>query len=79
MSAPGQQTQAFHAPRSWQMNTIFYLLPDNCTNKVQPADTGFGRIMREKIVEACNADMVRKKENLEMGHDEISAKNISSS
>ena len=55
------------------MNTIVYLLPDNCTNTVQPADTGFGRIRREKIVDA---DMVRKKENLEMGHDEISAKNI---
>ena len=61
MSAPGQQTQAFHAPRSWQMNTIVYLLPDNCTNKVQPADTGFGRIMREKIVEAMQIWLGKKK------------------
>ena len=61
MSAPGQQTQAFHTPRSWQMNTIVYLLPDNCTNKVQPVHTGFGRIMREKIVEAMQIWLGKKK------------------
>ncbi|KAK2566346.1 hypothetical protein P5673_009846 [Acropora cervicornis] len=46
---------------TWQMNTIVYLLPDNCTNKVQPADTGFGRIMREEIVEAMQIWLGKKK------------------
>ena len=61
MSAPGQQKQAFHTPRSWQMNTIVYLLPDNCTNKLQPADTRFGGIMREKTVEAMQIWLGKKK------------------
>ena len=69
MSAPGQQTQAFHVPCR-QMNTIVYLLSDNRTDKVQPLDTGFGRIMKEKIGEAMQR-WLRKKE--------ISAKNIAGS
>ena len=46
-----QQAQAFHVPCR-QVNTVVYLLPDNHTDKVQPVDAGFGRIMEEKIGEA---------------------------
>ena len=57
------------------MNTIVYLLPDKCTDNIQPVNTGFGRNMRDKIGEAMQI-WLGKKGNLEMGHDEISAKNI---
>ena len=68
-----QQTQAFHEARR-EMNTIVYLLPDNHTDKVQPVDAGFGRMMKQKIGEAMQM-WLEKEENLEMWHDKISAKN----
>ena len=46
-----QQAQAFHVPCR-QMITVVYLLPDNHTDKIQPVDAGFERIMKEKIGEA---------------------------
>lgn len=68
-----QQTQAFHEACR-EMNTIVYLLPDNHTDKVQPVDAGFGRMMKQKIGEAMQM-WLEKEENLEMWHDKISAKN----
>ena len=68
-----QQTQAFHEAYR-EMNTIVYLLPDNHTDKVQPVDAGFGRMMKQKIGEAMQM-WLEKEENLEMWHDKISAKN----
>ena len=46
------------------MNTIVYLLPDKCTDKIQPVNTGFGRNMRDKIGEVMQNDMVREKRKL---------------
>ena len=46
-----QQTQAFHEACR-EMNTIVHLLPDNHTDKVQPVDPGFGRMMKQNIGEA---------------------------
>ena len=57
------------------MNTIVYLLPDKCTDKIQPVNSGFGRNMRDKIGEAMQI-WLGKKENLEKWHDENSAKSI---
>ena len=68
-----QQTQAFHEGCR-EMNTIVYLLPDNHTDKVQPVDAGFGRMMKQKIGEAMQM-WLEKEENLEMWQDKISAKN----
>ena len=68
-----QQTQAFHEACR-EMNTIVYLLPDNHTDKVQPVDAGFGRMIKQKIGEAMQM-WLEKEENLEMWHDKISAKN----
>ena len=68
-----QKTQAFHEACS-EMNTIVYLLPDNHTDKVQPVDAGFGRMMKQKIGEAMQM-WLEKEENLEMWHNKISAKN----
>ena len=68
-----QQTQAFHEACR-EMNTIVYLLPDNHTDKVQPVDAGFGRMMKQKIGEAMQM-WLEKEENLEMWHDKTSAKN----
>ena len=68
-----QQAQVFHVPCR-QVITVVYLLPDNYTRKVQPVDAGFGRIMKEKIGEAMQI-WLGKEENLEMWHDETSAKN----
>lgn len=67
-----QQTQAFHEACR-EMNTIVYLLPDNHTDKVQPVDAGFGRMMKQKIGEAMQM-WLEKEENLEMWHNKISAK-----
>lgn len=68
-----QQAQAFHEACR-EMDTVVYLLPDNHTDKVQPVDAGFGRMMKQKIGEAMQV-WLEDEGNLEMWHDKISAKN----
>ena len=42
------------------MNTIVHLLPDKCTDNIQPVNTGFGRNMRDKIGEAMQIWLGKK-------------------
>ena len=67
-----QIAQGFHEACR-KMNTLVYLLPDNNTDKVQPIDAGFGRMIKQKIGEAMQI-WLEKDENLEMWHNKISAK-----
>ena len=54
-------------------NTVVYLLPENHTDKVQPIDAGYGKMMKKKIGEQMEKWLEEEK-NLEMWHDSIPAK-----
>ena len=45
-----QQAQNFHDVCR-DFNTVVYLLPENHTDKVQPIDAGYGKMMNKKIDE----------------------------
>ena len=49
------------------------LLPENHTDKVQPIDAGYGKMMKKKIGEQMEKWLEEEK-NLEMWHDSIPAK-----
>ena len=53
--------------------TIFYLLPDSQTDKVQPIDAGIGRMFKKKIENEMDK-WLDEKENIEKWHDKISAR-----
>ena len=42
-----QQAQNFHEA-SRDLNTVVYLLPENHTDKVQPIDAGYGKMIKKK-------------------------------
>ena len=44
-----QLSKEFHSLCRNEGNTVIYLLPDNQTDKVQPIDQGYGRLMKKKI------------------------------
>ena len=52
---------------------MVYLLPENHTDKVQPIDAGFGRLMKKKIGESMER-WLEHDQNLAQWHDKISAK-----
>ena len=52
---------------------MVYLLPENHTDKVQPIDAGYGKMIKKKIGEQMEK-WLEKEENLEMLHDGIPAK-----
>ena len=52
---------------------MVYLLPENHTDKVQPIDAGYGKMMKKKIGEQMEKWLGEEK-NLEMWHDSIPAK-----
>lgn len=52
---------------------VVYLLPENHTDKVQPIDAGYGKMIKKKIGEQMEK-WLEKEENLEMWHDGIPAK-----
>ena len=68
-----QQSQKFHETCRDVINTTVYILPENHTDKIQPVDTGCGRIMKVKIGEAL-VRWLEEKDNLEKWHDRQSAK-----
>jgi len=43
-----QQAQNFHEAYR-DLNTVVYLLPENHTDKVQPIDAGYGKMIKKKI------------------------------
>ena len=51
---------------------MVYLLPENYTDKVQPIDDGYGKMMKKKIGEQMEKWLEEEK-NLEMWHDSIPA------
>ena len=67
-----QQDKDFH-DACRDMNAIVYLLPENHTDKVQPIDAGYGKLLKTKIGEAMDI-WLEKGENLELWHDKLSAK-----
>ena len=58
-----QQAQNFHEA-SRDLNTVVYLLPENHTDKVQPIDAGYGKMIKKKIGEQMEK-WLEKEENLE--------------
>ena len=66
-----QQAQNFHEACR-DLNTVVYLLPENHTDKVQPIDAGYGKMIKKKIGEQMEK-WLEKEENLEMWHDSIPA------
>ena len=51
-----QQNQTFHETCRNQINTTVYILPENCTDKIQPIDAGHGQMMKVEIgaaMETC--------------------------
>lgn len=67
-----QEAQNFHEACR-DLNTVVYLLPENHTDKVQPIDAGYGKMIKKKIG-AQMEKWLEKEENLEMLHDSIPAK-----
>ena len=67
-----QQTKEFHVACR-KLNTVVYMLPENHTDKIQPIDAGFGRMMKTKIGEARDK-WLEDDENIEAWHDKLSAK-----
>ena len=59
-----QQDKDFH-DACRDMNAIVYLLPENHTDKVQPIDAGYGKLLKTKIGEAMDI-WLEKGENLEL-------------
>ena len=51
---------------------MVYLVPENHTDKVQPIDAGYGKMMKKKIGEQMEKWLEEEK-NLEMWHDSILA------
>ena len=67
-----EQAQGFLATCR-DLNTVVYMLPENHTDKVQPIDAGYGKMIKRKIGEQMEK-WLEKYENLEMWHDSIPAK-----
>ena len=67
-----QQDKDFHNSCR-DMNAIVYLLPENHTDKVQPIDAGYGKLLKTKIGEAMDI-WLDKGENLELWHDKLASK-----
>ena len=52
-----------------ELNTIVYLLPENHdTDKIQPIDAGFGKMLKTKIGQEMDK-WLEEKDNLELWHD----------
>jgi len=66
-----QPVQNFHEACR-DLNTVVYLLPENHTDKVQPIDAGYGKMIKKKIAEQMEK-WLEKEENLEMWHNSIPA------
>ena len=58
-----QQAQNFHEVCR-DFNTVVYFLPENHTDKVQPIDAGYGKMMKMKIDEQMEK-WLEEEENLE--------------
>ena len=69
-----QLKKEFHQTCRAVANALVYLLPLNHTDKVQPIDAGFGKMMKTKIGEAMER-WLDLDSNLELWHDKISASN----
>ncbi len=67
-----QLKQEFHQACRADANALIYLLPPNHTDKVQPIDAGFGKMMKTKIGEAMER-WLDLDSNLEVWHDKILA------
>ncbi|XP_014675269.1 PREDICTED: jerky protein homolog-like [Priapulus caudatus] len=68
-----QQVKQFHEACREEINAIVYLLPENQTDKVQPIDAGYGKLIKSKVGEAMEG-WLEKEANLEEWHDKLSAK-----
>ena len=68
-----QQDKKFHDTCRHELNTIVYLLPENHTDKIQPIDAGFGKMLKTKIGQEMDK-WLEEKDNLELWHDEITAR-----
>ena len=67
-----QQDKKFHDTCRHELNTIVYLLPENHTDKIQPIDAGFGKMLKTKIGQEMDK-WLEEKDNLELWHDKITA------
>eukprot|EP00794_Sanderia_malayensis_P013550 gene13550-14951_t len=63
-----QQAKDFH-----EVHWLAYLLPENHTDKVQPIDAGYGKMIKKKIGESMER-WLENDDNLTKWHDHISAK-----
>ena len=68
-----QQDKKFHNTCRHELNTIVYLLPENHTDKIQPIDAGFGKMLKTKIGQEMDK-WLAEKDNLELWHDKITAR-----
>ena len=68
-----QQDKKFHDICRHELNTIVYLLPKNHTDKIQPIDAGFGKMLKTKIGQDMDK-WLEEKDNLELWHDKIAAR-----
>ena len=68
-----QLNKEFHEACRKKANAVVYLLLENHTDKVQPIDTGCGKLLKTKIGEAMER-WLEEDDNLELWHDKISAK-----
>ena len=68
-----QQDKQFHDACRHELNAIVYLLPENHTNKIQPIDARFGKMYKTKIGEEMDK-WLEEKDNLELWHDKITAR-----
>ena len=67
-----QQEKQFHGTCRRDLNTIVYLLPENHTDKIQPIDAGFGKMLKKRIGEKMDK-WPEEEDNLELWHDKITA------
>ena len=68
-----QQDKKFHDTCRHELNATVYLLPENHTDKIQPIDAGFGKMLKIKIGQEMDK-WLEEKDNLELWHDKITAR-----
>ena len=68
-----QQDKQLHDACRRDLNAIVYLLHENHTDKIQPIDAGFGKMLKKKIGEEMDK-WLEEEDNLELWHDKIAAR-----
>ena len=55
-----QQDKKFLDTCRHELNTIVYLLPENHTDKIQPIDAGFGKMLKPKLDRRWTSGLKRR-------------------